>query len=297
MKSINIPQLYKDFNIKTAPSYHKHSRQGWINTICPFCISGYDRYHLGFNIRQNYFTCYRCGWHSIDSTLTHILKINKQELFQLLKKYKIILPRQSKEIFQPAETIELPEDCGPLNSNHRNYLISRNFNPDYLIKEWNILGTNNWGYYSFRIIAPIYFQNELVSYQGRDYTGKQIPYLACSRDKEVVFHKHILYGFDKAIWNTCIVVEGLFDVWRLGPGALCTFGAKYTPSQLLLIAQNFKKAFLLFDNDPAGWKASDKMQYELENMNVSTEIIELSSGDAGDLDPKTAKEIMKLIRK
>jgi 5S rRNA maturation endonuclease (ribonuclease M5) len=291
---LNIKQLYQDYHVQTAPAYHKHSRLGWINTTCPFCFTQNQGFHLGYNQNKGYFFCWRCGWHSVSQSLNLILKIEKKLINSIIKKYAIFATKQSNLSLPTPETLKMPEGCGPLKAQHRKYLINRNFNPDNLIAEWGLQATENWGSNKFRIIAPIEFEHQIVSYQGRDWTNKQsAKYKACPKEKEILPHKKILYGLDKAICETCIVVEGITDVWRLGPGAIATFGAEYTPSQLLLITKRFKKAFLLFDCDTAGKKASEKMTIELENMNIDTETLELKSGDAGDLSDIDAKKIMK----
>ncbi len=46
--------------------------------------------------------------------------------------------------------------------------LIRNFDPNYLVSEWGLLSTGVLGEFKFRILAPVYFKGQLVSYQCRD---------------------------------------------------------------------------------------------------------------------------------
>lgn len=146
------------------------------------------------------------------------------------------------------------------------------------------------------MIAPITFRSQPVSWQGRDITDKQrAKYLPCPNEQEILPHKHLLYGFDKARWETVVVVEGITGVWRLGPGSVGTFGVKYTASQLLLL-QSFEKVIIFYDGDMAGQEASDKMGVELTGIGHEVEIWEPFKNDSGDIPQSIANELMKEVR-
>jgi DNA primase len=148
----------------------------------------------------------------------------------------------------------LPAGSGPLQSIHLNYLTRRGFaNPDQLAKQWGLRGTGPIGEYKFRIIAPIDYNGRMVSYQGRDVTGKSpLRYKACPKEKELMNHKHTLYGMDKATQESVIVVEGIVDVWKLGPGAVATYGTQFTWQQVTLLARRWKRRYIAFDADAQG---------------------------------------------
>jgi hypothetical protein len=132
------------------------------------------------------------------------------------------------------------------------------------------------------------FQNRLVSYQGRDYTGKQaLRYKACRKEKELIHHKHILYGWDQ-LGDAAVIVEGITDVWRLGFGACCPFGIKYTPSQLRLLAEK-KRRYVLFDTeDKQARKMGKQLARQLSIMVGYTEYVELD--DCEWIDPKAGRD-------
>ena len=91
-----------------------------------------------------------------------------------------------------------------------------------------------------------------VSFVSRDITGRHnLRYITCPTKYEIIEHKHILFGHpDTFKQDTCIVVEGVFDVFRFGVGAVATFGIKYTQEQLKLLSTMFSKVYVMYDDDP-----------------------------------------------
>jgi hypothetical protein len=218
----------------------------------------------------------------------------------LLKRYKGKDLEEKKEIVR-AESVVFPTGTLPMTSRHKRYLASRKFDPDYLEAFWNLKGTGEAGNYKFRVIAPIYFQGQLISYQGRDITDKQSSkYKACAEEEEVISHKYILYGWDQvpADQKTCLVVEGVTGVWRFGAGSLATFGVEYTHSQIRLLACRFDKIYTLSDPDEAGERMMNKITTDLLVMGKEVVSLEFSEKhfDSGNLPQSTATAMMDKIR-
>ena len=159
---------------------------------------------------------------------------------------------------------------------------------------WGLLGTGPIGEYKFRIVAPIEFEGRLVSYQCRDITGRAaLPYLACAQENEVRDHKHCLYGMDLVPGHSVVIVEGIADVWRLGPGAIATFGIGYTTEQVDLM-RRWKRRFVLFDSaDPQALEKAEQLADMLSGFGGWTEILEIDSSDPGAMDQEDANDLMK----
>ncbi len=138
---------------------------------------------------------------------------------------------------------------------------------------------------------------QLISFQGRDITGKnEAKYLPCAKADEVIPHKQVLYGWDAIPHNqkSCIVVEGVFSVWRMGIGTLATFGASYFPSQVRLLAWRFDKIFIMFDGDMAGRRDGEKLGTELSAMGKEVQILDMPNElDPSDLSQQLADKIRK----
>lgn len=307
---MSIEDLFHDYGVETAPEGHKHHRPGWVNVDCPFCVHN-PGYHLGFNEDGKYFYCWSCGkdnaW-SIKKTLSTLLHISESEASRLAKEYNIF--RGKRRIEKPKikvnhKPFKFPSDTGPMKRNHKKYLEKRGFDPDYLEKEWGVLGTGPASYldnvdYSHRLLTPIYWEGRIVSFQTRDITDKQSPkYKTCPEEREKVHHKHILYRSPNLIYwkrETGICVEGKFDVWRFGPIGFATFGIEYMPEQVWVMAKLFKRIFTAFDPEPQAQKKAEDMRGELRFRGVECHNIDLLS-DPGALPQKEANYIVKQIMK
>lgn len=296
---INFRKFCEDNGVEISPAGYTCTSIGYVNIQCPFCDD--TGYRFGYNESEGFGNCFRCGWHSEAHTISKLLNTTKAQTYEILNEYRVgsnaILPRTIK---QHSLICELPEEADNLKKPHCDYLRSRNFNPKELQRKWGLEGTQYTGSYSERIIAPIYFKNTLVSFQGRDITGKSsLRYKACSLANEVIHHKDIVYGFDKAYpYKQCVVVEGITDVWRLGYGAVCTFGIKWTEAQMRLLSRNFEKVYIAFDNEKQAQEQAKKLQAELEFRGVDCVIINsIPEGtDPGELKQEEADRFMKELR-
>lgn len=296
---IDFEKFCLDYKIDIAPKRHQHSRKGWINVGCPLCASSHKSFHLGYNQREGYFKCYRCGWHPTEKIIAAFARVTADnQLYEIIKEYKgrSSYTPQDISVIRP-ENITLPTGTQIMTERHKKYLRERNFDPDKLEREYGLLGTGPDGDYRWRIIAPIYFNRRLVSYQGRDITGQQFAkYKGCKDELEVIPHKNILYGWDQIPYHSekCMVVEGITGVWRLGPGSLATFGVEYTTYQLRLLASRFKDIYLLFDPDQAGEKA-EKITDELMALGKDAHVLEITipEFDSGNISQELADELMK----
>ena len=299
-----IEDLYHKYGIPTAPERHKHNRAGWINIECPHCNG--NGYHLGFNLETAHYYCYRCGSHQIEVTLMKLLNISYEQAKSLVETYKL-RRKGFVHSFTPnvvkikKKGFKLPSDIGPLQGTARNYLRKRNFDPDSLIRTWDLKATTPFSKldgidYRFRILAPIYWNGKVVSFQARDYTGKQeLKYKACPEERETIHHKHILYGHP-TLWEKRrgILVEGIFDVWRLRLSACATLGTGYTSDQVRVMTKTFDELFILFDPEPIAQKRAHELQEELAFWGVKTHVIDPGlTTDPGDMSDDDATHILK----
>jgi len=204
---MSIEQLLNDYNIPTSTS-GKNWQTGWIQVNCPFCND--SGFHGGFNIVGNYYNCWKCGGHNLEDIIMELLGIGYYVTKHLILSYHQPGEQQAiaKKKTPKAKEIEWPANCHICTGQHGKYLRKRNFDIRKISKDWGIQGTGPIGPYKFRIIIPIYFNGKLVSYQGRDITGRSdLRYKACPIEKEVIHHKHIVYGIDHVTNKKAIIVE------------------------------------------------------------------------------------------
>ncbi|MFW6275033.1 MAG: hypothetical protein ACOC2M_00200 [bacterium] len=299
-KQMKIHELYMDYGIYVATPGDKHFREGWVNTPCPFC-TGNPGNHLGFNIESNYFYCWRCGGKGITRAISELTHTSYTETKKIIERYggeqDIYIPSRKQKV--NLKEFAFPSLTDQLTNKHIKYLKKRNFDFEYLIQEWEILGTGPLSKldaidYKHRIIIPIYWGNEIVSFQGRDITDRNPPkYKACPQAREIIEHQSIIYKHPDYKSNFGFCVEGVFDVWRLGRLAFATFGIDFTQSQVNKISELYEKVIIWFDPERQAQRQARKLQKELIARDVET-YIHKSFNDPGDTD---AEDINNVIQK
>ena len=316
---MNILKLYKDHHITIAGPGQRHYRYGWVNTPCPFCTgSGKPGNHLGFCVdpadeRFGSFVCYRCGGKRVLDAISGVLGISKEQARNIIASYggistvpTLIKPkaiRYTREVLLPPRTKRIQDIPGALK-----YVLDRRFDPDYLEQVWGVRATGAGSVvkakdgdknikvdYSYRLIIPVYHKGKLVTYQGRDWTGKVSPkYKAAHPSVEAAPIKDILYGLDKAEGiDTGVLVEGVTDVWRIGIGGIACFGIKYREPQVRLLIEHFKALKILFDTEPQAKIQALKIIKALVPY-LPVDWIKLPKGkDPADLTQEEIKELLR----
>lgn len=311
---MDIIRLYKDFNVQVSPVGHKHTRPGWVNVECPYC-AGHSGYHLGYCIERkseyyNRFVCWRCGGKGSLETVSKILKISIDLARNLLEQYNYSPPRKTGLTRKPDQGVRsirsLPPGVMKLKDvkGACKYIERRKFDPDSLVKEWDITATGPGAIvstedgkrvdYSYRIIIPVYFKGKIVSYQGRDWTGKSsMKYLACLPEMEGYPIKHTLYGLDKVREEKKVrLVEGVTDVWNV-EGSIGCYGIKYRDEQVRLLLE-FDEIDVLFDLDPQAKLQCRRIIRRLEEEGKIVRRLRLPRGkDPAELNEDEKERILK----
>lgn len=269
----------------------------------PFC-TGHSGWHLGYNLAEHWFCCWRCGGHSIFNTLKQWFPGQADSyIWQLFNEYSgrpvVKQKKQKKKAEIIRQPVKLPAGTGDLKKRHLRYLESRGLDPLETTKLFDLKATGTLGPYKNRIIAPIFYKNRMVSYQGRDVLGRhELKYKACAQKDERRDHKHCLYANHLVPGTSVVVCEGIVDVWKLGPGAVCTFGIKFKPPQVKLLSE-YDDVFILYDSgtetseERQAMEQAKKLATSLSLVGINTEIIELQEGDPGELTIDEAKGLMK----
>lgn len=299
--NFDIIQFLEDLNIPYD------NNKEWINIQCPFCLD--TEYHLGIHLKLGSINCWKCGTHKLPELIKEFTEKNPYEIIKKYKKgtneygkttttsgYSQTHQQNKRHKSKDNEyrQISLPIGIYDLTARHRRYLTDREFDPEELEKDWRVSkGTEGIGDYKFRIIIPIYHEGELVSYQGRDITGKQKDKYKTCYDTNI---KNYLYGLDYVSYDKVIITEGVTDVWRLGKGnAVATFGINFTMKQVrLILKRKFKKIGLLFDKGENAQQQALILSSCLEAFGIDTHILELPkhSKDPADLSKEQVKKII-----
>lgn len=296
---MNFQKLFEDYKI----DYSLKTNRGWVNTKCIYC--GGSSYKLGFNPTEDYCTCFACGLHNLKETLSKLLAIPKKNINDVIEQYKtrtIILNKLNDKKTTAVKNLVLPTDT--FTPIERKYLKSRNFNPSYLHKKYNVVGGGIVGDWKYRIIIPVIINGKIVSWTGRSILEKskldelKIPrYKNLEIKKSVINPKECLFNLDNSKNKTVVLTEGPFDVMRLGDDFICSFGTSLTQSQIKEIRLRYDKVFIMFDNEIEAQQKARNYGQMLSSVGVDVEIVDAYSdfnkNDGGELND----EEVKLIRK
>lgn len=263
-----IIKIFKDRGVEYWTE-GKNVSDGSVNITCPFCNDHSN--HCGIFEDTLVFHCWICGASGpIEALLETLLGIGSREADDLLGNVesdfktssleqidRLICREVSKAIeANRGKEIEWPEYSVPITRDTESLVLDR-----YLKRRKISLATvilHNCrlceaGRYMHRMIIPVYFSGKLVSYQAADLTGKA--YLKYETAPGKI--NDYLYGYDQ-VTEEMILVEGILDAWRLGPGACATFGTHITNNQKNLIEdKKLKKLIFCWDSD-AYWKAKNQ---------------------------------------
>jgi len=277
----------------------KHGSPGWVQLACPYCDDGSDD-HLGFNLAGEYFNCWKCGWHPLVRTVAELAGIADHAAAAAIDRNRTGRPvRNDRQEIRKAEKVTFPLGTAPLRPGHLKYLRKRGFSDagiTRLVDLYGVRGTGPAGEYCFRLVFPIKHYGRLVSWQTRDITGRdKRKYLACPKEQEVRDHKDCLYASDLATGESVVVVEGVMDALKLGPGAVATFGAGFSWAQVRELADRWRVRYVALDPDAAGRKKSAPLAAALASFPGETYAVDLGDRDPGDMTETEAAGFMESL--
>jgi len=297
---MTIIELYQQHGIPFATEGHHHCRNGWVQTHCPFCHE--DNFKLGYNLTSGRFNCMGCGSHDTRETLARLLHTTVDRVPWVGRDKRSPPPRKTprkRAYTPPLGPIAFPTGTGPLKPIHRQYLEERDFDPDELVRIWQIQGIGHsrtdW---AWRILIPVLnAEKVVVNYQARDITDRAPNrYRSLEDELAPVPIKQTLYGIQYARADRVLIVEGPTKVWRLGKGAVCTYGTQVTAEQRTLL-RRWPNRFILFDGNAPGRRAARDLAAELGADGGHVEVLRVSDlpDDPGDWRESDAGELMNLL--
>jgi hypothetical protein len=235
---------------------------------------------------------------------THTKLISKLEKCSY-KTAQEIAKRYSENIFVESESdltdfkqTEIPKGFTKrFGKLHVNYLVSRGFDAERVIKEFDLYASTVAGDYRFKILAPIYNNYKLVNYQMRTIAHVDPKYISCKDELATYRLKDCLYNIDRAK-GTAVLCEGITDVWKIGDGAVGLFGKTITAEQvLLLLRSGIERVIICLDSvakDPDSPKNRAKILGKLAGLFASVEVLEIDKGDPGDMSELDLRNLRKI---
>ena len=277
--------------------------EGWIEVNCPFCGDDPSA-HLGIS-PSNTISCWRCKTkggvikyvHEIENcSWGKAKKIMEEFADTSIDRIRIEEPTK----IRTSKKTVMPEGIKPLSSIHYEYLESRGFDPIKIEKKYRLkaLGKAMRGEdrkFQHRIIIPVFYNNIIVNFSARAFSENRTPrYIHQTNEKAIYAMKDCIYNID-SLRDIALIVEGFTDVWRMGDGAIAVMGTEFTTAQInLLLRKGVRKAYVMFDAEKTASKVSKKFAEILSGF-IPTEILELDSGDPGELSQHEANKILRMI--
>ena len=292
----NLAELLDEHRIpyKVRANFH--------NVCCPFCIHD-TGFHLGIS-DKGFATCFKCGWHSIESTLHALLDCGYQTAKHIAN---TVTPDRKHRIEDDSatKTFELPYDerITDGGSCALQYIQDR-LGKCHGSTLYEILKAYDIRYTKFdykdamlagRIVFPNYYQGKAVSWQARDYLNiHSLKYITAPKDGELIFHKNFLWGIDHVLYDKVIVCEGVMDALSIGPGAVHTHGVKFSKSQVDELA-SFRKVYICYDMDEAGVDGAKRLASMLSHK-TSVSIVKISDKDLNGCSTQELQDVRGLIQ-
>lgn len=277
---MRIEQLLDMYGIPYAQRGDRHWRHGWANIRCPYCCS--DSYKLGIGVDQLGGYCWSCGnksaWEAIKKVCPRVRTEHLKEVWKNKKRLPGKPVRDRGTLVEPQTR--------PLTADHKEYLLGRGFDPEALESLWGLRTMDSqWiGKQKFdgEIYIPIDMFGKQMAWQVRHTEAEARNRYRAPPDKFTNCPiKETLYGWDKTS-HTVIVVEGVTDVWRVGPGAVATYGTSFTEEQVALLGMKSRR-LICYDNEPLAQAKADALAEALGAFPGQTMVLELETGsDPGD---------------
>lgn len=287
---MTIRELLTDLAVPFAEHGESpHVTAGRLGVVCPWCGGGTNKFGLGIHVATLRCSCWKCGRHTISSVLRELTG----RPWGVIRGWIDALggDRDDSPVVRPIGRYQEPGGVGDLLPVHRRYLEDRGFDPDRLTAEWGVRAIGNAGKYKWRLFLPVFDRQKPVTWTTRAVGNVELRYLSAPPSDESKPLKETLYG-DWRAEQAVVVVEGPTDVWRVGPGAVATYGLSYTAAQMCKLARYPLRA-IAFDNEPEAQRVARRLASDLAPFPGSTYVVTLSGADPDTSPPDEIAELRK----
>lgn len=294
---LNFQKLAQDHRLAYVTQGHHHCHEGWAQTHCPSCTDGRHGFHLGFNLRKGNWNCWRCGPMDRVTVIRGLLRCDVAKAHDVLRQYGGGQVAKARTRDARPSRVAPPPGLSALLKPHRRYLAHRGFDVSSCIEEWELQGTRMLsGEWSWRVVAPVRDEEaRIVAYAGRSIQRDTKPKVLMTEDAKCGQDpKAFLYGIHKVPGKAVIVVEGLTDVWNMGPGAVGTLGIDWKQEQANRL-RRFDDRFVMFDPEPLAQRRAEQLAEWLSLFPGNTEIITGLPTDPGALSRQRVRRIRRTL--
>lgn len=248
-----------------------------VNVQCPYCDDHSN--HCGIFHPSGLYHCWRCEVRGplskLLNELTGIPETQFEEFFEsegidfgvavedqineVLEAEKEIVEKRTTRVSLPKFARKVTEDI--YAPRLRIFLAERKISIQTCINyDCYICDV---GDYANRLVIPVYSDGKLVSFQGRDMTGRSdLKYRTAPGSIN-----EFLYGYDTLPDSTMVITEGILDKWRIGDQAVASFGTSLTNTQKYLIIERNPDTLIFAWDALAYWKSKKQAEYFMPFIN------------------------------
>jgi DNA primase len=284
----DVKAYLDDRGIRTYTS-GKNCSPGWVNIRCLFCQDKTN--HLGINLKSKRWHCWKCHRKGLITKVISTIEHRDFNLEELIDEFRsefigTHLPKRRDPTGLPKESLHI------LPTIHKDYLRRRGFDPVEIQDMYHVKACWEGGDYKFRLIIPIYMNFRLAGFTARDVSHKSpIRYRNQPKHECPVLPERWVYNIDR-VEETVVVVEGAFDVWRMGNGFVSFMGTEVTTAQTAaLVNKGVRRAIVLYDPEEEAQATAEQIAYDLGMFITDVEQVELDlpeGQDPADLSPQDA---------
>ncbi len=252
-----------------------------ISIDCPFCERSEKHFQISTDENNPTFYCYRCG--SKGSYVRLVMKIDK---ISYNEANVIVNGGVNLSVSEEKEKYNFPNIEFPLKSlwtsQSREYLRRRGIK-ESTIRKFGLYFCST-GKYKDRIIIPIRLDDKDITFQGRLINNTSTLRYRSPPSSPT---NRLLFNCDDIDNDTVILVEGVFDVFRLyqdgyGNQVGATLGKKISEHQInLLKDKNVKRVWLMYDPDT---KMETETLFNEVACHFEPGFIPIDSGDPADME-------------
>lgn len=298
-------------------------KKGEINISCPFCNSSANpdpSYHLGVAVNGKYWSCWRNKKHrgkSLHRLIMKLLRVSYNEASDIIGEKVTWMEEGAFDALDPEnlfghieEVVEQKELTLPKEFTkfqhfrsgvpYENYLTQRKFHPDHLdrfLHQYDLRYCIS-GIWAGRILLPIHFNFELVTWTGRAIgRHASLRYRSLSeKETALISIKDVVFNFDELLnykGKVLFITEGPFDAMkmdfygqRVNCRATCLFSKALRPSQLILLAEladNFDKLVVLLDSSELDTELEVQSMFAFLSNKVELGVLPEGVDDPGEL--------------
>ena len=258
----------------------------WIGIDCPGCHD--SNKHMGVEINTLRCSCWRCQLKgNLYTILSDYYRVTWGEYKSLFCEQRIeigdpdsiedrvrgMLGNQDVQEQAKPQVYQWPRLSFPIehfadDAVLNRFLKRRRYTLDDCIEHGCRM--TRFGKLAHRLLIPVYHHGDMLGLLGRALYDELTPkyWAAGPLNRTLYGIEHIQAG------DSVLLVEGVFDQWRCGKGAVASFGKKLSAEQRrLLVRARPSRVFFCWDED-AFWQVEDVAR-ELASLGVSVRKVEM----------------------